>query len=251
MTYSMIAQCPVTGAFGGVVGTSSLAVGNRCLHLRHGVGAVLSQHRTDPRLGQQGLEALAEGLTARQTLDRLSAEPASGWRQLAVLDANGATAAFHGDRLYSIATESHGERAVAIGNILANDGITDAMLAAFVARAGEPLEARLMAALAAGRDAGGEILDPLRSAALRVTGPDGMDRLDLRIDRADEAVAALQDLFAAFGDQEALLRAVALEPDTVPVARRMFEASVARIADLGLEDRFPTAARAHNWTLTG
>ena len=52
MTYSIIAQCPRTGAFGGAVGTSSLAVGNRCLHVAHGVGAFLSQHRTDPRIGE-------------------------------------------------------------------------------------------------------------------------------------------------------------------------------------------------------
>jgi uncharacterized Ntn-hydrolase superfamily protein len=251
MTYSIIAQCPETGAFGGAVGTSALAVGNRCLHVAHGVGAVLSQHRTDPRLGARALARMADGFSAGAALAELAASNDLGWRQLALLDREGDIAVHHGGRLYSIATHAIRDRAVAIGNILANERVTDAMADAFMAAAGQPLERRLLAALAGGREAGGEILDPLRSAALRVTGPDGVDRIDLRIDRADEAVAALEDLLDAYGDQEAQLRAVALTPDDVPIARSLFDASVARIAELDLEGRFPTAARRAEWTISG
>jgi uncharacterized Ntn-hydrolase superfamily protein len=251
MTYSIIARCPHTGAFGGAVGTSSLAVGNRCLHIAHGVGAVLSQHRTDPRLGEQGLALLAEGRSAAEAMAVISQAADIGWRQLAVLDRQGQSAVHHGDRLYSIATEAKAPDCVAIGNILANDRVTAAMIEAFMASPQDRLEVRLVAALEGGRDAGGEILEPLRSAALRVSGSDGMDRCDLRVDRADEAVAALKDLLAAYGDQEDLLRNVAFQPETVPVARSMFEASVERIAELGLEDRFPTARRRTEWTLRG
>ena len=251
MTYSIIARCPHTGAFGGAVGTSSLAVGNRCLHIAHGVGAVLSQHRTDPRLGEQGLALLAAGKSAGDVMASLTQAPDIGWRQLAVLDASGGTAVHHGQRLYSIATEATGPNCVAIGNILANDRITDAMIEAFMASPDARLEQRLVQALEGGRNTGGEILEPLHSAALRVSGSDGMDRCDLRIDRADEAVTALKDLLAAYGDQEDLLRNVAFQPETVPVARSMFDASVKRIAELGLEDRFPTARRRADWTLRG
>ena len=66
-----------------------------------------------------------------------------------------------------------------------------------------------------------------------------------------ETVAALRGLMAAYGDQEEILRRVALEPDGVPVARSLFEASIARIAELGLEDRFPTARNRGDWTLRG
>jgi uncharacterized Ntn-hydrolase superfamily protein len=251
MTYSIIAQCPRTGAFGGAVGTSSLAVGNRCLHVRHGVGAFLSQHRTDPRLGEQGLELLAAGSSAEQAMAIVSDAPDIGWRQLAALDTQGRVAVHHGERLYSIATDSTGDRCIAIGNILANEKITAAMIEAFMASVNDRLESRLVEALEAGRDAGGEILEPLRSAALRVSGPDGMDRCDLRVDRADEAVGAMRDLLTAYGDQEELLRNVAFVPETVPVARSMFEASVNRIQELGLQERFPTAERRAGWTLKG
>ncbi len=251
MTYSIIARCSHTGAFGGAVGTSSLAVGNRCLHIAHGIGAVLSQHRTDPRLGEQGLSLLANGRSAAETMAALTQAGHIGWRQLAVLDRNGQSAVHHGDRLYSIATDTSGPACVAIGNILANERVTAAMIDAFMSRPEDRLEDRLVRALEGGRDAGGEILEPLRSAALRVSGSDGMDRCDLRIDSADEAVAALKDLLAAYGDQEDLLRNVAFDPDSVPVARSLFDASVTRIAELGLEDRFPTARNRARWTLRG
>lgn len=252
MTYSIIARCPDTGAFGGAIGTSALAVGNRCLRVSHGRGAFLSQHRTDARLGDRGIALLADGSSAAEAIARVAeGAPGIGWRQLAALDADGRAAVHHGDRMYSIYTHSVGDGCVAIGNILANDRVTDAMVGAFSAAAGSALEERLLRALEAGRDAGGEILEPLHSAALRVTSPHGIDRCDLRVDSAAEAVAALRALLAAYGDQEEILRRVALEPDGVPVARSLFEASIARIAELGLEDRFPTARHRDRWTLRG
>lgn len=252
MTYSIIARCPETGAFGGAVGTSALAVGNRCLRVAHGRGAFLSQHRTDARLGDQGIALLAEGASAADAIAGVVAgADGIAWRQLAALDAAGRAAVHHGDRMYSIYTDSAGDGCVAIGNILANDRVTDAMVAAFAAAAGAALEERLLRALEAGRDAGGEILEPLHSAALRVTGPHGIDRSDLRVDIADEAVTALRGLLTAYGDQETILRRVALEPDAVAVARSLFEASIDRIAELGLEERFPTARTRERWTLRG
>ncbi|SME92642.1 Uncharacterized conserved protein, Ntn-hydrolase superfamily [Tistlia consotensis] len=250
MTFSMIARCPETGAFGGVVGTSALAVGNRCLRVSHRRGAFLSQHRTDSRLGDRGIALLDKGLSADDAIAQVVAgAPDIEWRQLAALDAEGRAAIYHGRRMYSIYSHSIGKDCVAIGNILANDRITDAMVAAFEAAPQAALERRLVQALAAGRDAGGEILEPLHSAALRVTGPHGIDRCDLRVDSAGEAVAALEALLAAYGDQEEILRLVALEPDSVSVSRALFEASIERIAELGLEERFPTARRRDSWTL--
>jgi len=251
MTYSMIARCGETGAFGGVVGTSSLAVGNRCLKVRHGIGAALSQHRTDPRLAEAALASLEVGQTTEEALAAVVADaPGREWRQLALLDRDGRTAAFHGRMLYSIHGHAVGRDCVAIGNILGHDGVPRAMAERFEAMATAPLAERLAAALEAGRDAGGEVLAPLRSAALVVSGPDGIDAVDLRVDMAEEAAAALAALLRAHGQEAASLRRVALDPDAVPVSRRLFEASVARIAALGLEDRFPTARRRADWRLS-
>ena len=53
MTFSIAGRCPRTGMLGAVVSTSSMAVGSRCAWAEANVGAVLTQHRTDPRLGPE------------------------------------------------------------------------------------------------------------------------------------------------------------------------------------------------------
>src|SRR4051812_35879067 len=100
MTFSLAGRCARTGAIGGAITTSSPAVGARCLYARAGVGVVLTQNRTDPRLGPRGLALLAEGC-APGARHRSASTPHCGWRQLAVLDANGAGAVFSGDNIDS------------------------------------------------------------------------------------------------------------------------------------------------------
>jgi uncharacterized Ntn-hydrolase superfamily protein len=252
MTYSIIARCPETGAFGGAIATSNLAVGARCLRLAHGAGAFLSQHRTDPRLGDVGLAALARGDSAEAAVAAAveAGGAGIGWRQLGALDAEGRAAAHHGARIYSIHSHAEADGALALGNILGHPDVPAAMARAFSGADG-PLAGRLMRALEAGRDAGGEVGGPVRSAALRVTGPDGLDERDLRVDIAAEAVAELRALLEAHAPAVAQQRALALEPEAHPVSRALFEGSVRRIAELGLEARFPTAARADRWTVGG
>ena len=59
MTFSVVGMCHQTGMFGAAVATSSIGVGSRCPYARAGAGALLTQHRTDPRLGPRGLDLLA------------------------------------------------------------------------------------------------------------------------------------------------------------------------------------------------
>ncbi len=66
MTFSLVGRCARTGMLGAAVTTSSIAVGSRCQHARAGVGASLTQHRTDPRLGPLALDLLARGLLLRK-----------------------------------------------------------------------------------------------------------------------------------------------------------------------------------------
>src|SRR6201993_1922167 len=97
MTFSLIGRCARTGPIGAAVTTSSISVGARCTYAAAGVGAVLTQHRTDPRLGPRGIELLRSGCSPQQTLDALVAStPHAHWRQLAVLDAAGRGAGVRG-----------------------------------------------------------------------------------------------------------------------------------------------------------
>lgn len=251
MTFSIIGRCARTGAFGAAITTSDLAVGGRCVRLAHGKGAMLSQHRTDSRLGDLGLSLLRDGKSAQDTVSAVSASSSDiEWRQIGALDAKGQTAAYHGRRMYSIYTHSAARDCLALGNILANDHVTQRMAEAFAADPDLPLGERLMRALEAGSDAGGEIEGPLRSSAVRVTGEHGIDALDLRIDMSERtAVEDLRALVDAYANRTDVLRGVALAPEGIPVLRSLFEASIERIADLGLEARFPTARHRDSWTL--
>lgn len=251
MTFSIIGRCARTGAFGAAITTSDLAVGARCVRLAHGKGAMLSQHRTDSRLGDLGIALLAEGKTAQDTVSEVCNSSADiEWRQIGALDAKGRASAYHGRRMYSIYTHSSDLDCLALGNILANDQVTRNMADAFVKDPDLPLGERLMRALEAGRDAGGEIQGPLRSAAVRVTGEHGIDALDLRVDISEKtAVEDLRELVNSYANRAEILRGVALAPDGIPVMRSLFDASIKRISELGLEERFPTARLRDNWTL--
>ncbi len=253
MTFSIIGHCERTGAFGGAITTSDLAVGSRCLRLAHGKGAILSQHRTDSRLGDRGIALLIGGKDADDTIQEVcNSSPDIDWRQLGVLDARGRSAIYHGRRMYSIFSHSTAPGCLALGNILDNDRVTNAMSAAFAADPELPLAEKLLNALEVGEDAGGEVAGALRSAALQVTGEHGIAKYDLRVDMSDgRAVQDLRTLFQAYSGREKALRDVALAPDTVPVQKTLFEASIKRIEELGLSDRFPTADQRHNWTVTG
>ncbi len=157
MTYSLAGRCTRTGMMGAAITTSSLAVGSRCAHARAGLGVVLTQHRTDPRLGPRGLMLLESGYDPAAVVAALVAStPDAGWRQLAVLDRHGAAAHFSGAHIRSPHGGVTGPGCVAVDNILANPAVPAAMVAAFAAAPGLGLPERLLAALEAGDKAGGE-----------------------------------------------------------------------------------------------
>ena len=217
MTFSLIGRCARTGQFGAVAATSSIAVGARVTHCAAGVGAVLTQHRTDPQLGPRGLDLLRSGCSAQETVDALVAStPHAQWRQLAVLDRTGGSAVYSGVRTKAEMSHVAAADVCAIGNILANVRVTPAMMQAFQTQASDPLAERLMRALEAGLAAGGEIA-PVRSAHLLVVEAYSFPLVDLRVDWDDVPVAALRALWNRYAPLtgDFLLRAI--DPDRAPV----------------------------------
>ncbi|MBK1659652.1 DUF1028 domain-containing protein [Paracraurococcus ruber] len=217
MTFSLIARCPRTGQVGAAVTTSSIAVGSRCAFASPGLGAVLTQHRTDPRLGPRGLDLLRGGCTAAETVAALVAStPDAGWRQLAVLDAAGRTAHHHGARVKPAHGAAHGPGVVAIGNILASDQVPQAMLDGFLAAEAAPLAERLLRALEAGEAAGGEHGD-VTSASLLVLWREAFPYVDLRVDKAAAPLPALRALWEEYAPLADGFVQRALAPDDAPV----------------------------------
>lgn len=198
MTFSLIGRCARTGQFGAAVSTSNIAVGSRVPFCAPGFGAVLTQHRTDPRLGPRGLALLRSGCTAEETLAALVAStPDHAWRQLAAIDAAGRTAHVHGAHVKPALGAGHAKDCVAIGNILANDGVPAAMAAAFAADPAAHLAERLLRALEAGLAAGGEH-GPVFSASLLVVDTEVFPLVDLRIDSGADPIARLRALWEEY-----------------------------------------------------
>jgi uncharacterized Ntn-hydrolase superfamily protein len=217
VTFSILGRCARSGEFGCALATSSMAVGARCHFVAPGIGAVLSQARSDPTLGALGLERLAAGRSADETLaDMIAATPHSAWRQLAVLDAAGRIAEFTGEKVASPKGAIVGEDAVALGNAVANDRVVAAILAGFAARSKAPLGDRLIAALEAGLAAGGE-LEKLRSAALRITRPSvPFTPVDLRVDLSETPIAELRRYWTLWAPMADGYVERALRPDSAP-----------------------------------
>lgn len=216
MTFSIVGMCRQTGMFGAAVTTSSIGVGSRCPFAQAGVGAVLTQHRTDPRLGPRGLELLAAGHSARQVMAALAQEtPTIGWRQLAIIDTQGETAYYHGDRISSIHAAAQGNAVCAIGNILRSEGVPQAMVEAFGQEPETHLAERLLRALEAGLEAGGE-LKQVKSAALVVVHEQPFPLVDLRVELDSQPLAALRFLWELYQPQLELYVRRAIDPDSVP-----------------------------------
>jgi uncharacterized Ntn-hydrolase superfamily protein len=199
--------------FGAAVTTSSIAVGSRCPYVRAGVGAALTQHRTDPRLGPLALDLLEQGFTAQQAMDAIvAATPHRDWRQLAIIDCEGRTAAFSGARVKPERGEAHGRDCVALGNIVRSTQLPAAMVRAFETDPEAPIATRLVAALQAGDAAGGEF-KPLVSAALLVADRESFPFVDLRVDRDGSPIAALARLWQEYEPMSEAYLARAVDPD--------------------------------------
>lgn len=216
MTFSLVARDPHSGAFGMVVTSSSPAVAARCVHLRQGVGGAASQNITDPRLGARLLDLLEAGTPADEAMAKLVAEtPDVAYRQLSVVDTHGGTASFSGSGTLGTHRTVKGDGAVAAGNLLSSPEVVDAIMAGYSAATGA-FEDRLLAGLAAGRDAGGEE-GPQHSAGLVVVDQVAWAATDLRVDWDEEdPIARLVEIWQLWEPQKVDYLTRAVRPDSAP-----------------------------------
>lgn len=216
MTFSIAARCVRTGAFGVAISSSSPAVGARCPNVRAGVGAVCTQNVTDPRLGPLLLDTLESGLDARTALAKVSREASyPEYRQLTVVDSQGRSAVFSGEKSLGINAEELAPDVAAAGNLLANASVIAAMVEQFFDAAEAELGERLVRALEAGLRAGGEA-GPVRSAAVLVATDVAWPSTNLRVDWDDDPIAALRVAHDAWAPQARDYVTRALNPTSAP-----------------------------------
>ena len=194
MTFTIVGRCKRSGHVGICMATSSPAVGNRCSFISRD-GAVAAQAIAEPRLGAFGLRLLEGGRSPQKVISELtSSDDWPGKRQFGIVDRDGRSAAFTGDGNMHWAGHIAGENFVAMGNVLAGPQVVEAIAEAFHENEGDELEERLVRAIEAGRDAGGQE-EGQTSASLLSFGQEVFSRCDLRVDISEEPVKELRRIF--------------------------------------------------------
>jgi uncharacterized Ntn-hydrolase superfamily protein len=198
VTFSVLGRDAGTGDLGIAVSSCILAVGRAVPTARPGVGIVAVQARSRRGLGHSLLGGLAEGSSPELLVRRAAHAAEDAERQIAVLDATGAVAADTGSGAFPVSGHLIGEGFSVQGNMLAGEDVLPAMAQAFTTTLGD-LPDRLLAALTAGQDAGGDLRGRQSAALLVVGGEPASDeddgvRLDLRVDDSGDPVAQLRML---------------------------------------------------------
>lgn len=199
-TYSIVARDTVTGEMAVGVQSHWFSVGSIVSWGKSGVGVVATQSFVNPAYGPEGLELMAEGVSAEQALTRLiEKDEGRAFRQIAFLDANGNVSGYTGENCVEAAEDLQGRNFSVQANMMLNDEVVPAMAQAYVQNANLPLAERVVAALKAAQDAGGDIRGK-QSAALIVVGPERTDKsweekkIDLRVDDHKEPIKELSRL---------------------------------------------------------
>jgi uncharacterized Ntn-hydrolase superfamily protein len=201
MTFSIVAYDRQRQEWGVAVQSKFLAVGAVVPWARAGAGAVATQSYANLSYGPEGLNMMESGFSAEDTIVRLTGpDEQRDLRQVGVVDRQGHTAAYTGQACYDWAGHIVGGDFACQGNILL-PGTVEAMAATFEqARQGEgELADWLVAALAAGQEAGGDSRGQQGAAVLVVRENGGYggetDRyLDLRVDDDPFPIRKLQQL---------------------------------------------------------
>ena len=218
MTFSLIGRCERTGMFGIAISTSEMAVGSRCIHVAPGVGAIVSQASSNPRLGHLGLNLLRAGYSAPRALDEIAAsDQFVERRQLGCLDVTGLGAARTGAGNKPWAGHRVERNVVVATNAVVGAEVADSMFDAFKRGADLPLWERLLRSLEAGKAAGGQP-NGETSSGLYVVDRDTYPLVDLRVDLHSMPVTELRRLADAYFPLVAYYNLRPRDPNVPPAA---------------------------------
>ncbi len=246
-TFSIVARDPAQDAVGIAVHSKFISVGSVVPFAAADAGAVATQSFANVDYGPDGLALLRDGHDASETVEALTEDdPEAEQRQVGVVEQDGSVAAFTGAECFDYAGDRQGEDYTVQGNILENEATLDAMAEAYEASrdAGDGLPERLIAALHAGNEAGGDSRGE-QSAALYVVKPGGGydgrgDRwVDVRVDDHETPIGELERVFKLYD--------VTLLSRTAPEETRALDGPTAEavaetLRDLGFYDGDPSPA---------
>jgi uncharacterized Ntn-hydrolase superfamily protein len=210
MTYSVVARDPNTGELGYGAQSHFYGVGRLVGWTEPGVGVVATQALVNLDFGPHGLAAMARGeqpVDIRAAL--INGDEFSRYRQFAMVDAAGRICSHTGSACVPMAGHATGDAVVAQGNMLADHAVYKEMIEAYTDTRG-PLAHRLLAALQAAEEAGGDARGS-QSAVLKVVSgkrsetPWAQTLVDIRVDDHVDPIGELarqlplHDAFSAVG----------------------------------------------------
>jgi uncharacterized Ntn-hydrolase superfamily protein len=275
-TFSIVARDPQTGELGVAVQSHWFSVGSIVPWAEAGVGAVATQSFVDPSYGKLGLDLMRAGKSAPDALKSLLAgDEGRDVRQVAMIDAQGRVSAHTGTKDIQAAGHIVGRDYSVQANLMLDEKVWPAMSRAFETTKGDLAE-RMLAALDAAQEAGGDIRGRQSAALIVVSGkPTGRswaDRLfDLRVDDHSEPLKELRrlvtlqraynhmnagDLAVEKKDNEGALREYSAAEKLVPDNAEMIYWHAVALVNMGrVEESLPLFRRVFamdkNWaTLT-
>ena len=202
-TFSVVARDPETDAVGVAVQSKFVSVGSVVPFAAADAGAIATQSFANVSYGPDGLALLREGAPAGEVVEELTADdPEAASRQVGVVGQDGSVAGFTGEDCLDFADDFQGDDYTVQGNILENRATLEAMASTFEDTDAD-LPERLIAALHAAQDAGGDKRGE-QSAALYVVKPEGgyqgeNDRwIDVRVDDHESPIAELERAFKIY-----------------------------------------------------
>jgi uncharacterized Ntn-hydrolase superfamily protein len=194
MTWSIVARDPRSGALGAMVATRFVAAAGLCLSVSADTGALSTQATINPTYGPRGLRALAGGASADEVVAKLVASDAGrDHRQVHVVDRTGSVAAFTGGACRAWSGHRTGEGVSVAGNLLAGPEVVEATLAHYEGSE-LPFAERLMAAMQAGQEAGGDARGQ-QSAGILIYGSEEYPDLSLRVDEHPSPLSELRRIY--------------------------------------------------------
>lgn len=244
-TYSIVARDPETGEMGVAVQSHWFSVGSIVAWGEAGIGVVATQSFVNPSFGPRGLELMKSGMTAEEALDLLIASDESReFRQLAILDAKGNVKAFTGNKCIEGAGHLIGNNYSVQANLMLNDLVPKAMAEAFEKTKG-PLAERMVAAMEAAQNVGGDIRGQQSASILVVrgksTGNLWEDRLiDLRVEDHLQPVDEIKRLLKVYRAYEHMNNGdYAVEKNEMELAMKEYSAAM---------NMFPENLEMKYWT---
>ena len=195
MTFSIVGRDPKTGQLGVAISTAVPNVGGRCPYVKEHVGAVSSQARSNPYLAIYALQLIENGHNAETSLAQvIEWDSGRDNRQVHLVSLNGDAAAYTGKDTIPWSGHKTGVNFSAAGNRLVGPETIESMAKSFAKNINLLLADKLMAALEAGQNAGGDKQGRV-SAALLVMGDEAYPFVRLQVDESSDPVTDLRRIY--------------------------------------------------------